>query len=467
MTSCFDVVVLGAGLSGLTAAHRLQTLGLDVLVLDRRSYAGGRAHTEHIDGFLMEHGPTSMVGPASAVEQLIADLDLSGERVERGLGVRNRYLVRDGRLHALPIDPARFFLSSFFSLSARLRLLLEPIIPGRAGDESVASFVRRRFGNEMLDYLFNPLVGGLFAGAPEALSVAAAFPELKRLELQFGSVLKGIAASRFRGDSGNRFFGRRTLFSFRDGMSALPRALAARLGRRLRLGHMVKKLAWTKAGEFLVKSHTHDGDYWFSARSVIVALPSYGAAAVIEPIDQDVASTLRAIEHPPLAVVLLGYRREDIPHPLDGLGFLAPEVERRSQLGMLFSSTLFPVRAPQGYVALTATVGGARQPEFARLPEADLRDRLHGEAVSLLDARRPPVLTRTRYWTRGLPQYSLGHIERMHAVRDLEKELPGLFFTGNYISGISTTNCIAQAIEVADRAAHFRSASILTRTAFA
>lgn len=447
-----DVIILGAGISGLTAACHLMDAGHEVLVLDRRADPGGRIRSERVGGFLMEHGPTSMVSPAPAAEDLIVHHGLARERIERGSGVRHRFLVRDGRVQALPITPHRFFSSSFFTLAGRARLLAEPFIPANPEDETIAGFVRRRFGAELLDYVFDPLVGGLFAGDPAALSVTAVFPELKRLEKRYGSVVGGVIRSRMQGGSTGPRFGQRGLFSFRDGLATLPRALAARLDGRLRLGVRAERITAGPNGRFLVSIRSGDERRTIAARSVVVALPAYAAARVLAPLDDGTATALAAIAHPPLAVVFLGYRAEDIGHRLDGLGVLTPARENRAILGALFSSTLFAGRAPLGHVALTAFVGGARQPDLARLPPADLVALVDGEVRALLGGRAAPVLSRVRLWAQGLPQLGLGHRDRLDALRALEERLPGLFVIGNYLGSAGTAACIERARAAAVRA---------------
>ena len=429
----------------MSAAYALKTAGRRVLVLDRRGYAGGRIHSERIGGFLMEHGPASLAGPAPAAEELIANLGLAEERAEKGEGVRHRYLIRDGRVRSLPLSPLRFFSDDFFSVSGRLRFLAEPLVPRRSGDETIAAFVRRRFGREFLDYLFDPLVGGLYSGDPERLSVAALLPHLKRLERDHGSVMIGALVRRLSGKT-REMPGARVLFSFRDGMGVLPRALAAGLGESLLHGVWIKSLRSAAGGGFAVEAERAGERRTFRARSVVVALPAYGAAAILDGVDAGAAHALSAIPHPPLAVVFLGFRAEDVAHPLAGLGYLAPRVENRPVLGTIFSSTLFPGRAPEGHVALTAFVGGARQPDLARLPAAEMEVLVAGEARALLGACGTPVVARTRYWMRGLPQYEMGHAAKVETVRRLEDAHPGLFVTGNYLAGMSTAVCIEQAL---------------------
>lgn len=401
----WDTIVIGAGISGLSAAFTLSRQGFRVLVVEKRCHVGGRATSERMDGFLMEHGPTSLVAPCPGAERLIDAIDLTGDMVFKGRDVRRRYLVRDGRVHGLSLSPSRFFLSPFFSWRGRARLLLEPLVAAKADDETVADWVRRRFGREILDYVFDPLVGGLMAGSPETLSMQAVLPHLKRLERQHGSIIRAVARS--RAASGSALPGGRTLFSFKNGVASLPQALAAYLNGNIQLETRAISVAPAGGGGYMVKLSHHGETRFLHAGSVIIALPAYGAAELLAPVDGGLADSLAAIPHPPLAVVFQGYRREDIRHPLDGLGFLTPSVETRSVLGTLFSSTLFAGRAPEGYAALTSFVGGARQPELAGLPVTDLNALAADEARHLLGTRGAPVLSRIRHWRKGLPQPGL------------------------------------------------------------
>ena len=448
-----EVIVIGAGISGLTAAHLIHAGGHDVTVFDQGDMPGGRMRSQCIDGFLMEHGANSVVGPAPAADNLIAGLDLGGEKMLRSAAARHRCLVRDGRVHALPVEPWRFFLSGFFTPAARLRLLLEPLVAVRRDDETVAAFTRRRLGREMLDYVMDPLAAGLYAGDPQQLSISAVFPQLKRLERCHGSIILGAIASRLRRNGRPAIHGpgKRMLFSFRQGLGTLPRSLAGRLAGRIFLGHRVESVRCGAGSRFRVLVRRGDAARWIMADSVVVALPAYAAANILDGLDRRVAETLAEISHPPLAVVFLGYRANAIAHPLDGLGALMPAIEKRNVLGILFSSTLYPGRAPAEHVALTAFVGGARQPQLAMLHPDELAALAHNEVRQLLGGHAPPVVAHSRCWRHGLPQPGVDHTQRLDRLAAVESEHAGLFLTGNYFSGVSTTACIEQAVATAHR----------------
>lgn len=458
-----DVAVVGAGISGLAAAWALARRGLRVRVFEKRDAVGGRILSERACGFLMEHGPNAIVSPAPGAEHLIAGAGIAGQRIQQGPRVRHRYFVRDGYARALPLDPLRFFISPFFSLRGRLRLFAEPFVAPFEGDETVAEFAARRFGREFLDYLVDPLVSGLYAGDPLRLSAAATFPHLKRLERESGSVLRGLVKARLIGTSqAGMDPRRRRLFSFRDGLGRLPQAIARALGPSVVCETRIERLVPEPKG-FRLEWRRGDERGSTRADAVVIALPAYAAARLVAPLDARDGAALREIEHPPLAVVFLGYRAEAISHPLDGLGVLMPSVERRAVLGLLFSSTLFAARAPEGHIALTAYIGGTREPERAFRPPEELIADVHGEVRDLFGAREAPVHSRVRYWRYGLPQPGLGHAARIERLRECEARLPGLYFTGNYVGGVSTAACIEEAFAAARRVADRLSAERTAR----
>ncbi|OFW31590.1 MAG: protoporphyrinogen oxidase [Acidobacteria bacterium RIFCSPLOWO2_02_FULL_65_29] len=458
-----DVAVIGAGISGLASAYALTRAGLRVIVLEATRRTGGRIASERITGFLMEHGPNGIVAPAPASERLITELALAGERVERSDAARNRYVMRARRMHALSLQPWHLLFRGPLSFAGRLRLLAEPLVAPRPEDETVAAFARRRFGGEFLDYVMEPLAGGLYAGSAGQLSIAAVFPQLKRLERRFGSVTGASLMSRFRRIPGAipAEAAARTMFSFRGGMRVLADTVAQRLAGLVFLGQRVESVQRRGGGGFRLLVRDGHAGRSLGAECVVVASPAYAAAPMLERLDRRVAQALALIRHPPVAVVFLGYRAGAIAHPLDGAGVLLPAVERRDVLGILFSSTLFPGRAPSGHVALTAFVGGARQPQLAALRPAELTELVAGEVRRMFGARAAPMVAHTHCWRRALPQPGLEHPQRIRAIAALENEHPGLFLTGNYLGGVSTAACIEKAADTARRVEHHLAARCL------
>ena len=440
-----DVAVIGGGVSGLATAYELMTKGHRVVVLERQVRAGGNAISERIGGFLMEHGPSSVNAASAEAGALARSLGLDGSRCELGPGVRYRYLVGHQALKRISTHPLGLLTSNYLSPRARLRLLMEPLVPPKRGgaEETVAKFWSRRFGAEFAERVVDPLVGGLLAGKAGELSMKAAFPAPLEMERRFGSISRGVLSRR---RAGARMPGRR-LYSWREGIATLPRALATQLGPAVRTGVVVRRLRPLPRG-FRIELGAAGT---IEARVVVVATQPHVAAALLDGVDSSAVEAAAAIDAPPLAVAFLGYRRRQVDHPLDGLGYLSPSGEKRPLTGALFCSTMFPGRAPGGHVALAGYVGGARMPELAKAPREELIAVVEAEFQELLGVRGDPVIARVHQWPRGLPQYRLGHGWRVKILRELEQRVPGLFVTGNYLVGPSIAACLAQAKETSAR----------------
>jgi protoporphyrinogen/coproporphyrinogen III oxidase len=395
------VAVLGGGITGLTAAWRLRRAGLVPVVFERGRATGGVIAAVRSDGWLHELGPNSMLEGSAEIAAFIDEVGLGSRRIYAAEAAKQRYIVRRGRLVAMPTSPATFLATDLFSWRAKLGLLAEPF--RRRGtatrEESVGDFVRRRLGQEFLDYAVNPFVGGVYAGDPEQLSVQHAFPKLHALEQEHGSLILG--ALRRRNTSGGP---KGRIFSFPTGLGELPAVLASSLGDAVRLRHSVNAVR-RRENEWQVHYEAAGLNGVETFDGVVCALPADALAALA--FDNVPAASqlrmLREIEHPPVASVFTGYKRSDVLHALDGFGMLVPQVEHRLVLGTLFSSTLFPGRAPEGYVGLTSFVGGMREPELAGLDDSELVRIVQTELSRFVGARGAPVFTHVQTWRRAIP----------------------------------------------------------------
>ena len=451
-----DVIVVGGGISGLASAWGLQQRGARVMLLEAAPRAGGAIGSAREHGCLLESGPNSALETTPLIGPLLAQLGIAGERIDTNAAARNRYILRHGKLIALPLSPAAFFATRLFSARAKLRLFCEPFIGrgARDAEESVADFVRRRLGTELLDYAINPFVGGVYAGNPAELSVSAAFPRLHELEQQYGSLIRGqLVGARARSRNPEKSKQSAPMFAFREGMQTLTDAIAQRLTRVELATEVVSVVPGD--GCYVVTASSANGLREFRARAVLLATPAYAAAKLVAPFAATAAAALAAVPYPPVAVTFSVFRRSAIAHPLDGFGVLIPECERRQMLGTIFSSTLFENRAPGGMVLLTSFVGGTRQPELAQRDEHAIADLVQSELAAVLGASANPEFVRVKRWPRAIPQYTLGHARRIGKVAAAEKKFPGLFFCANYRGGISIGDCIKSADRAADQVATF------------
>jgi len=436
------IAVLGAGLTGLSAAYRLAQAGRRVVVFDSAPAPGGVIRSERRpEGWLIETGPNSLQ-ETPFVAALIRELGLSQSRVVAAPAAKNRYIIRDGQLRALPTSPPGFLTSRTFTLGTKIRLLREyfhPRLP-RLADVSLATFIREHFGQELVDYALDPFVSGIYAGDPARLSARHAFPALWKAEAEHGSLIRAQIASarakRARGEPS----GPPPIISFSEGLATLPLALAASLpADSLRLSCPVEQLTPAPGGWF-IDAAPHERFY-----RVILALPAPALARLrLGALGQPTSlASLDHLEHPPVTSLFMGYRREDVAHELDGFGALLPSCERRSLLGVLFNSTLFPGRAPHGHVALTVMLGGTRSPELAQLPIDKQIALVQKELRSLLGVREEPVFTSRTHWPQAIPQYLLNQDEHLQVLASAEKRCPGLLIGGPVRDGIGLPACLA------------------------
>ena len=449
---CVDVVVVGAGISGLVAAYRLKRAGLTVALIEAGHRPGGVIASVARDGFLYETGPNSALDTTPLIGALVNDLSLSASLRWASEASNTRYVVRGGVPMALPMSPGAFLMTRLFSPAAKLALMREPFVArgDPAVEESIAAFVRRRLGSEFLDYAIDPFVAGVYAGDPEQISVAAAFPKLQALEQRWGSLIRGQifgAGERKRQKATAKNTARS--FSFDGGMQVLTDALAAAVGPVV-LQARVHRFERDADGGFTLRAHRHGEPLAWRARAVVLATPADGAAALLRAHAPDAAAALEAIPYAPVATVASGYAQRDIAHPLDGFGCLVPRKEQRRVLGVLFSSSMFDGRAQPGQVLLTSFVGGFRQPALAGLPENELAMLVQGEHQALLGARQPPRFQQVTRWPRAIPQYTLGHGARLARADAARRVLPGLFFCANWTGGVAVGDCIKSGHGCAD-----------------
>ena len=446
--TAYPVLVIGGGISGLACAYHLQQAGIPVLLLEAGSRPGGVIATQERDGFRFELGPQSCLA-SEPLLRLISTLGLKDQLLYANPRAP-RYILVGGRLVAAPVAPPSLLTTSLFSAGTKWRLITEILRHTKppADDESIAAFVRRKFGSELLNRFVAPFVSGVYAGDPERLSLRAAFPKIHELETQYGSVLRGAMKSRPAKGAP-----RGGLCSFRDGMETLPRTIAARLGDSLLLETSVASLRHGKANGkpwFEVDITRRNHRETLAASAVVLATPTDAASQILLGLSDKFAPIFSRIEYAPVAVVSACYRREQIQEPHDGFGFLVPRAEGLRVLGTVFNSALFAGRAPEGMDCFTSFAGGATDSKFCEMSEEEITETICAEVARVLGITGKPAATNVHRYARALPQYNLGHSQIVKSLEALTASMPGLFLTGNYLSGPSVGACVEQADRTAE-----------------
>ena len=450
------VLVVGGGISGLAAAWFLHRRGLEVTVAEAADRVGGTIASERRDGFLFERGPNSTLQkpgrPEDALGRLIDGAALSPLLREAAPAAKKRYILRDGRLWALPTSPPAFVITPAFSLAAKLRLLCEPFIRPADQEETIAEFVKRRLGREFLTYAVDPFISGVYAGDPRELSAEAAVPRIHELEQKYGSLIRGAIALGKATRNAGMPAGRQ--ISFDSGMATLPTALAAALpAGSVRTGRRAAALERQDGGWTVRFADDGQGPRSETADVVVLTLPAPETATLVEPLAGEAARLLRTIPYAAIFSVALGYRREDVKHALDGFGFLIPRVEGVRTLGALFSSTLFADRAPDGHVLLTAFLGGRQDPQALEMADKDVLTEIEVDLATSLGIRGKAVMRHVTRWPQAIPQYPLGHLDRIATVDEFLAPFPDLYLRGNWRGGISVTDCVRNGEALAERIA--------------
>jgi protoporphyrinogen oxidase len=463
------IIIIGGGISGLAAAHRLLELSkannspIHLTLLEASPRLGGIVQTTHRDGFLLERGPDSFISEKPEALDLTRRLGIESQLIQTNEQNRRSFIVRKERLRPVPegfqlMAPSRFwpFLTTdIFSLTGKLRMSADLLLPRRSAngnnDESLASFVRRRLGREALERMAQPMVGGIYTADPESLSLRATLPRFLDMEQRDRSLIlsmwrKARTAKNQKGVSGPRY----SLFmSFDEGMQVLVQALEkaiSDLSIEIRLNTKVKSLD-RPSSSWRIQT---DKDEMLEAEAVCLAVPSYVSADLLSDVAPQLSSQLREIEFASTATVNLAYRRADIAHKLDGFGFVVPFIEKRNLIACTFSSVKFKGRAPDDHVLLRAFVGGALQPEMLQVDDAEMVKRVKRDLNELLGVKGKPLFVELARWSNSMPQYAVGHLERVAQIEQEVNKLTGLALAGNAYSGAGIPDCIRSGEKAAD-----------------
>ena len=449
MTLQVQALVVGGGISGLVCAYALRRAGIEVLLVEASARPGGVINSVRRDGYLLELGPQSFSGTAQ-LRSLCAELGLA-DQLREAPAKAPRYVLVNDQLEAVPLTPPAFFTSSLIDASTKWALVRD--IFGKSippeGDESVAAFVRRKFSEQLLDRLVGPFLSGVYAGDPEKISVRSAFPQLHEAETARGSIVRGLLRPA-KSSKGPRE--RPRLHTFREGNDTLVRSLANSLASATLLETRATNVYRQNDGAYHVSLEGSDNDS-VSAKSVIFATPADVTGKLLGQLDPSLEPLFASVEYAAVAVVSLGYVKKDVSHSLGGFGFLVPRSAGLRILGTVWNSSLFPGRAPDGYALLTTFVGGATDADAARLTQEELSTMVHREIAPLLAIRSHPTFCWVTRWPRAIPQYNLGHGDRLASIAKNLRRFPGLFLTGNYLRGPAIGACVEQALAVAGQVA--------------
>lgn len=465
------VAVIGGGIAGLSAANRLcelafeRKLPLAIELYEGGERLGGALETVRRGEFVIETGADSILSEKPAALKLAERLGLAAEIVGTDQRFRKTFVVRNGRLLEIPegfslLAPSRIgpvMRSPLFSPRGKFRIALEPWIPRRrgGGDESLAAFVRRRLGDETLTRVAQALAGGIYTADPERLSIAATLPRFVEMERKHGSVMRGLrAAAAGRGESGARW----SLFvSFRAGVGRLVEALAARLADSIQTGRAVASILPDDSGPDRSRRwrlRFADGGETV-ADAVVIAAPAYAAATALSAAFPALSAKLALIEYASAAVVNLAYHADDFPNAPAGFGFVAPAIERRRIIAGSFTSLKYPGRAPAGMLLVRAFIGGALNRGLMALTDAEMVAAARDEFRDLLGATAEPALTLVRRWPNSMPQYAVGHLDRVAEIERLADRIPGVELAGAYLRGVGIPDCVAGGERAAEAIAAF------------
>lgn len=473
------VVVIGGGIAGLAAAYSLRehqgaAAPFEITVLEKRDRPGGNIRTEKTGGFLVEGGPDCFLSEKPWAMELARRLGLEDRFLPTNDRHRKTFVLTGGRLHELPegfilMIPTRilpFALSPLISIPGKIRMALELFVPRRKGssDETLGEFVRRRLGREALDKIAEPLVAGVHAGDPETMSVRASFPKFVQMEQEHGSLIRGMLKrlSAMKKPGAKPASGasaapkkRVTMFmTLKGGLTELIDTLAARLdsfpGTFIRTGVTVKEVR-EKGGGFEVAI---EGAEPIAADAVIIAAPAYSAAALVRGVDAPLSELLLTIPYVSTATVSIAFRKKDIAHPLNGFGFVVPRSEGRRIMASTWTSVKFEGRAPEDSILMRCFVGGAKNAELVNLDDKAMVEMVRGELRDIMGITAEPVLFRVYRWINSMPQYTVGHEERVERIEGLVAAHPGLFLAGSAYRGIGISDSVRLSEIVAKKALH-------------
>jgi oxygen-dependent protoporphyrinogen oxidase len=460
----FKVTIIGAGVSGLACAHRLLELSkeknipVELNLLDAGSKAGGALGTLEQEGFLMEEGPDCFITEKPAALELCKKLGLEDQLIKTNQNLKQSFILKGAKLYPIPegffmLAPSRLMplmATPLLSPLGKLRASLEPFVKVRRDpqDESVGHFVRRRLGKEVFEALAQPLIGGVYNADPDELSVNACVPRFKEMELKYGSLLKAMAARRINSQaqvSGARY----SLFvALKKGMQTLAQALVSKIpSESIRLQSPVQSLKPTDKGTWEVNANNHMRE----VDAVVLAIQPSKIRPLIGPLDKEWDKLLSGVPSHDSATLNLGFRRQDISHPLDGFGFVVPAREKKSLVGCTFASQKFENRAPEGQVLLRAFLGSQAMEEIRAKGESVMIEKVIDELKPILGLKAKSITHHLAAYKESMPQFKPGHLSQASRMEQKASESRGLYLAGNGLKGVGIPDAIAAGQSAAEK----------------
>jgi protoporphyrinogen/coproporphyrinogen III oxidase len=455
-----EVLIVGGGISGLTVAHAsaLQQRSGSCELWESTDRLGGTIGTDRIGGYSVDWGPNGFLDREPLTLQLADELGLKDSLEPANLKSSNRFIVKHGKLHPVPLSPAMMLTTGLLGPLEKARVFCEPFIRGRRGDddESVFDFAARRIGKGAAATFVDPMVSGVFGGLARELSLPSCFPIMREMETRYGGLVKALIArqlekrrSRKRGESAKKAGGPAGpaghLTSFKSGLDLLVQQLERELSFIIKKNRSV---AWIRRNEDSWEIADQTGSS-VRSRKLVLACPAYAAASLLNDFDPELSQAFAAIPYAPIIVVATGHRREDVAHPLDGFGFLIPRTQGMRTLGSIWTSSIFEARAPEGFVQFRSMLGGAGDPSVLELSDDQLWKTLRRELDPLIGIHKDPDFIRIYRWERGIPQFKMGHRERRARIEQGVVRHPGLYIAGNAYYGVSLNDCVKMAYRVA------------------
>ena len=452
----YDVAIIGGGISGLSALHFLKHIepNINVKLFESDSRLGGTIGTDKIDGYSFDWGPNGFLDREPLTLQMVEQLGLNDSLERAGENVSNRFILREGKLRPVPMSPPKFLTSDILPLSGRLRVMMEPFAKKRTPDidESIYDFVQRRIGTQAADYLVQPMVSGVYGGVADRLSLQSCFPIMREMEDEYGSLFKAMIAKAKQAKAKKKKSGAPSgpggwLTSFKGGLYTVIEKFQSKYADQIACNMTAKTI--TKDSDLYTVTFTNGETV--TAKHIVLATPTYRASEMLKELSSSLSQSFNSIPYAPISVVCLGYKKEDVNHKLDGFGFLVPQKENLNILGSIWTSSIFENRAPEGTVQFRTMIGGDGDHKSINLSDDDLLALVEKDLNAIVGIKGKAELSKIYRWTRGIPQFKIGHKAIMTRLEEELARNKNLHITGNAYYGISLNDCIKQSYKVAEK----------------